>query len=297
MDTDLWYHEKAGGVDFNWTIKPGGIWQVKLDDTVPETTGSNRHKWDLYTRCCFRDFSITLEFRCPMSVRVGNTTRRWKVGKHVQGERAAPCSSPLFGTRNWGNSGVCLLNSYEIQIHDSYKDPADNPIPIHYSRRRWMYATRRRTLRSDLLEDQARCNAGEAGKVRCQLCTDWRLEHHGDILHVSPVHKRRGETKKATVSVKINGVFVQGTAIAGKSFGTGVAIEDRTSGSRFVENPAPGGTVADNLYGVANWVLNQGPIVLQQHDNFVQFQNIKITPGWKPTTGTGAFDAEWQKPV
>ena len=53
----------------------------------------------------------------------------------------------------------------------------------------------------------------------------------------------------------------------------------------------------DPRYG-QEWEKSSGRIVLQEHDNKVQFRNIEINPAWVPTIGGGAndpFDDEWQQ--
>ncbi len=283
MNTRHWYHFNDGNKKWNWTLLSGGIWQVKIQEPPPAT--KNRHKFDLMTYCCFSDFNLKLDFRCP------NVRAMWD--ENMTGPDGSPCDDPLRGIRNWGNSGIYIFNSYEVQIHDSYKGPdaaPDESVPASGSI----------TLEID---------PSTAGGPSCiistnELCGSMYKFRHPDKNYVkksvgnpptgawnsmeigfmAPRYDATGEKVRcATITVKING----------KSVYTHLGIPDRTG--RFKEGHW--GKVADTRYGMG-WEMGKGPIVLQEHDNKVQFKNIQINPAWIPTVGGGKddpFSTTWQR--
>jgi hypothetical protein len=70
----------------------------------------------------------------------------------------------------------------------------------------------------------------------------------------------------------------------------GLAV--KTSGSR--NGPGYFGRVTDDKYNL-DYKIDIGPLVLQEHDNQVEFKGIKLDLTWKPTTQGGEFDAAWQQ--
>ncbi len=93
--------------------------------------------------------------------------------------------------------------------------------------------------------------------------------------------------KKATISVKLNNVLVHNKV--GLNCGTG------NTRSSWPENKYWEKGKRDKLYTSLGkkWVQTVGPIMLQEHDNRVQFTGIEVNRGWYPESG-GTFDPTWQ---
>ena len=92
--------------------------------------------------------------------------------------------------------------------------------------------------------------------------------------------------KKATVTVKINGNAVL-THVGVPNF----QPTDNKIPDKYLAGPNKGQWV----YGTTGigWTRDSGYILLQEHDNMVQFRDIRINPDWLPMD-LGGFDAGWQ---
>ncbi|MEQ8787464.1 MAG: DUF1080 domain-containing protein, partial [Pirellulaceae bacterium] len=279
MDKRHWRHFNDGDAAWNWIDVGGGIWRVRVQESPPAT--ENRHKYDLMTYCCFSDFNLKLEFRCP------NVRATW-----------SDCAHPLLGVSNWGNSGIYIFNSYEVQIHDSYQGPDTAPVTS---------VPGDSTISLEIDPTTAGGEACDANVV--ELCgamynkrkpnTNLVKKAVGDpptgewntleIGFMSPRYNAAGtKVKNATITVKVN------TTDPEKAAFVAYGLDNRTG--RFAEGHW--GKVDDNRYGMG-WTKDIGPIVLQEHDNHVEFRNIEINPGWHPTIGgvtQGQFDPCWQRP-
>ena len=285
-----YYYNQDGFPQMDWPVV-GGAWQVKIqeaDPPPPPPAATNRHKYDIMTYCCFTDFYLELKFRCP------NQRTIWDKCNANKG---------LEGPRNWGNSGVIVQNTYELQILDSHGVVIPDPKP----------AT---TAKTDLGGCKAAgtfparfgeiCGAlymnfvPDANGVKTAENVDgksppepggmwnemriWFMTARYDVSGATPVLK-----KKATFTVKINQLNAY-NAVPYTHQRQG--ITKKTSGSR----AAPGkfGRIADNRYG-SGWKMDRGPLVLQEHDNKVEFKDIKIDLSWKPKKADDSFDDAWQQ--
>lgn len=283
MDKRHWYHFNDGDKPWNWIDVGGGVWRVRIQEPPPAT--KNRHKYDLMTYCCFSDFNLKFDFKCPDVRAVWN--------KNDDGTAGTPCNDPLKGIRNWGNSGIYIFNSYEVQIHDSYKGPdalPDTAVP----------AAGTITLEVDpAIAGGPSCElpvvelCGAVYKFRRPSVNvvkkavgnpptgDWNSM---EVAFMSPRYDAGGKKVRcATITVKINGQSVY----------SHLGVPDRTGRSK----EGDWGKIPDNHYG-KGWDKDRGPIVLQEHDNHVEFRNIRINPAWVPTKGGGSddpFEDKWQR--
>ena len=92
--------------------------------------------------------------------------------------------------------------------------------------------------------------------------------------------------KLATVSVKINTTSVL----------THIGIPNSMTMNRQDDDYPAGPNKGNPVYpGGANWKREFGPIYLQEHDNMIEFKDIRINPDWLPLKDDGTFDTEWQE--
>ena len=92
-------------------------------------------------------------------------------------------------------------------------------------------------------------------------------------------------TKLATVTVKINNVTVL------HAFG----IPNSMTSDRQDDEYLAGANKGDAVYpGTSGWKRESGFILLQEHDNMVEFKDIQINPDWLPLAN-GQFNSGWQK--
>jgi hypothetical protein len=292
MNRKLWfYHNQADtpvmdhAAAEQWPDGPGGGWLVKVPYSgdpntppppVPGGPNNTRHQYDIMTYCCFGDYYLEVEFRCP------NMRDKW-----------TDCASGLTGPRNWGNSGVIVQNCYEIQILDSHNVPVPAGIKpddatemgecMAGAQVRYGELCGALYLHSVPIAGSNPLNEAKnaAGVYPYQPDGDWnKLE----VWFMSARYHGRAPAKLATFSVKINDQFVlqrQGIAV-------------KTSGSR----NAPGyfGRIADVRYA-EGYKMDVGPLVLQEHDNQVEFKGLTLDLSWMPKKSDDSFDEAWQEPA
>jgi hypothetical protein len=276
MQLGHWYYYRQPGkpqvtAENGWPVV-GNAWQVR---TVPEPpAGADRRNfYDIATHCCFVDFRLEVEFRCP------NQRSNW-----------TDCTSATTGPRNWGNSGVIVQDSYEVQIMDSAaiagydgsKEKSDSTGlgackkgqkgDVPYAQ--VCGAIYNQFVPSDNTVETA---SNVIGKKPPEPGGDWNSM---SIVFMSARYENDKEVKLATISVTLN---------------TKRVIDRVGLGSPSGNRAAPGsfGQVPDTNYG-KGWKVNQGPLLLQEHDNKVEFRGLLIDVGWKPVTGSG-FDPKWQR--
>lgn len=296
MDEAQWSHFSTTGTappvqmfgTFHWTPckdeNGNDCWRVKTVASPPATT--NRHQYDLMTYCCFSDFNLKFDFRCP------NMRDRW-TDNDPENAPNITCGDALTGVRNWGNSGVYIFNSYEVQIHDSFNNGSVNVPPENQLI----------TLAPSLcqLPVEQLCGAvyeqrrPNKNKIRPASNKDNRFPpipggvwNTMEIGFMSPRYENGVIVKQATITVKIN------TEESSEAAVVAYGIEGNTG--RFPEGVW--GKILDNRYGMG-WEKAVGPIVLQEHDNQVEFRDIRINAGWYPTRDeieNGEFDRCWQRP-
>ena len=107
---------------------------------------------------------------------------------------------------------------------------------------------------------------------------DWNTM---EIGLMSPRFNSEGNKKRcATVTTIINGTHMYTHLGVPSGTGTRSGRDEKIN------------LIDDDVYQSSdpNWKQSTGPIVLQEHDNRVQFRNIRINPGWLPATLTG-----WQR--
>jgi len=268
-----------------------------------------RHYYDILTKCeCYTDFHLEVQFRCPDMREVWSHQKAG--GSHEKGINGPPCGAPLFGTANWGNSGIYLLNTYEIQIHDSYMETPQFPLGASTKLNDYGCELLSKTLCGavynqaapffDLnnLEDVTRVfnikfkESQNSPGEQFVPSGEW---NRMDIYFMAPRYEigNQGELIKrkfATVAVILNKIIVGG--VAKDRVVWRFPIQERTSGSRKLERHY--GLTPDTLYG-NNYYVMHGPIGIQEHDNKVQYKTFKINPDWKPVfEGTDEFDLGWQ---
>ena len=259
--------------------------------TVIHPATTNRNHNDLCTAFCrFSDFNLKFDYRCP------NMRGVWE-----------DCNSPLKGPRNWGNSGVKIFYlgstaGAEIAISDfDWKDTdgafvnsaaTNTPIPEPV---------------------QAGCGTGSSNLLTYgQICgaiydkitpqakpiifpgssaaNDPRPNGTWNSMEIGFMAARYDSggalKKKATVTVKINGNAVL-THVGIPNF----QPTDNKIPDKYLAGPNKGQWV----YGTTGigWTRDSGYILLQEHDNMVQFRDIRINPDWLPMD-SGGFDAGWQ---
>ena len=214
------------------------------------------------------------------------------------------CSKPVEGPRNWGNSGVKIfnlsaVNGAEIAISDfvwGKTEFATNAAPGD-------------TVPSDV----DKCESGTERLTYGQLCGAIYDKHSPQakppiIAGVSAVNDPRPSgndwntleigfmacrydgngnlVKLATVSVKINTTSVL----------THIGIPNSMTMNRQDDDYPAGPNKGNPVYpGGANWKREFGPIYLQEHDNMIEFKDIRINPDWLPLNDDGTFDTEWQE--
>lgn len=91
--------------------------------------------------------------------------------------------------------------------------------------------------------------------------------------------------KDATVTVKINNVTVLHRCANKNKMTEEQQDDDYLAGPNKGDPVYPGGD---------GWKREFGFILLQEHDNMVQFKDIRINPDWLPLAG-GQFDTAWQR--
>lgn len=87
------------------------------------------------------------------------------------------------------------------------------------------------------------------------------------------------KVKCATIRVVLNGVEIH------PKWG----YKDTPQGTTLVEDLDPSGQPVYQQ----GWFREIGPIILQEHDNIVDFRGIEIDAGWLPMSG-GSFNSGWQ---
>jgi hypothetical protein len=317
MVENKWVHARNTSTDFSKRIKfawdvysgaGGPIWQVRVheppqtlmhqangwyNDPLPGGPGSRRHEYDLHTTRYFTDFHMRLEFRCPYM--------RNHFDTHADG---------LRGWANWGNSGIKILEMYEVQILDSHKvgDPNVPDTGWKMTLKRYnntdinaslyeicgaIYRIKKpsgnpvkKAVNSNGYEGQLTGGGAipdyekdmATGDKKNEPCGDW---NQMDIWFMAP-RVTAGDTptqlRAATISVLLNGTMVHDR----------VGIQPRGD-MNFTHAKSNWGTISDTeCYSSSDPAVYpiklRGPITLQQHDNKVQFRNIKINSGWRPTS-------------
>lgn len=270
MDTRIWSRPKSSppGQPFNWDVIGGDTWQV-VPTAIPPQGSPNRSKNTIATCCHFSDFNLKLEFRCPNmridpNVPLGLWNLPWQ-----------NCGDALTGPRNWGNSGVKIFShsdGYEIAILDSWNNddttvPDPGPLFLEFE------PNSNPPDGCDIPTDQI-CGAlyghraPTSNRVKQATTTAVVAVPDGawntmEIGFMSARFTAAGiKTRWATISVLVNGQNVQ----------THVGWSTGSDAYNLID---------DDVYG-QGWKKSSGPILLQEHDNPVQFKNVTLNPKWLP---------------
>ena len=306
MNNGYWYHpnKSSGSQDFDWTevAGPPKIWRVKVQNEPnhqplpfpPATT--KRSLYDLATHCCFSDFKLSLKFRCP------NLRSDWNYNKGTGGNLSRGtqvtqqsdcpgsgncCNSPIWGIHNWGNSGVYIHNSYEVQIFDSYNGGSTtvpgSGSPTHIMSISGSLCTiftgeicgalYKRTPPASNPVFQAQ-NSGTTWPRQPDANADW---NDMVIEFMSPRWNASGaKVKLATFKVWLNEALIHDRA----------SLTTKTGR----QNEGASGRITDTKYNApeVGWKKAIGPIVLQEHDNQVEFKDIRILTTFSPAN-------DWQR--
>lgn len=219
------------------------------------------------------------------------------------------CNSPLKGPRNWGNSGVKIFHSgstagAEIAISDfvwpdnvtfvNSEDPRD-PIPASVQAgcttppkdggNALTYGQICGAI-YDKISPQAKpiISPGSSATNDPRPNGTWNSMEIGFMA--ARYDSGGALKKKATVTVKINGNPVL-TRIGIPNF--------QPTGNKIPDKYLAGPYKDQWVYGTTGtgWTRDSGYILLQEHDNMVQFRDIRINPDWLPMD-SGGFDAGWQ---
>lgn len=102
-----------------------------------------------------------------------------------------------------------------------------------------------------------------------------------------------GTTKEkcATILVLINDKPLIYDPNLGPTKGMGIpdTVQVPREDDKFMHGVDKGKWVYD-----VGWKRDKGPIILQEHDNVVDFKAIYINRDWLPTDANGNFDKKWQ---
>lgn len=306
MNTELWFRPKANDAPFNWCViqPPGGptSWivlptacsnagkncQTCAWNTVINPPGAMRNLNTIYTKnCVYADFNLKLSYRCP------NMRTVW-----------TNCNSPILGPRNWGNSGVKIFNISAANGAEIVISDFDWPNTVPYD------ATA--GVGDPVPQAVQGCAVGTDRLVYGQICGaiyDKKVPqakppiHPGEsaandprpngqnwnTLEIGFMARRyngAGQVVKlATVTVKINGTRVL------HHVGIPISMTNSTQNDDYLAGPKKG----DPIYqGGDNWTRECGAIYLQEHDNMIEFKDIRINPDWLPMKD-GQFDSGWQR--
>lgn len=212
------------------------------------------------------------------------------------------CNSAIKGPRNWGNSGVKIFNfsaagGAKIAISDFVwpsgvpYTPGDGTGPVPSS-------VQICASGSQLLPYNRICGA-IYGKTAPQslppissgssAANDPKPNGNWNTLEIGFMARRYDASgavvKLATVTVKINDVTVLHRVGIANQMTVDRQDDDYLAGPNKGEPVYPGGV---------DWKREFGFILLQEHDNMVQFKDIRINPDWLPMAG-GQFDTSWQR--
>ena len=319
---DYWYHPTLGkDQPIQWNVS-GGIFQTKVQTDFSATPPipphpnqaapltADRHFYDILTKCsCYGDFHLEVHFRCPDMRDAWN--HKPAAQSYEKGPKGPTCGAPLYGTANWGNSGIYLLDSYEIQIHDSYAEDPQWPITTNprlsnfgceYNSKQLCGAVYNQKAPYDgisNLQDYKRVFHDKFAESRNKSGTNFAPDGNWnriDIYFMAPRCVKGDPSKikkKATVSIVLNKTGTDDST--GDRVIWKYGINGATSGSR--KAPFHYGTKADQLYENENYDVMVGPIGIQEHDSKVEFKKFVLNPHWRPNlVGSEVFDSEWQIP-
>ena len=101
---------------------------------------------------------------------------------------------------------------------------------------------------------------------------------------MSPRYNGATRVRCATISVRINGTAVL----------TKVAIPNALNQASQEDDKYKHGPKQGQWIYCPGWKREKGYLILQEHDNMVDFKEIKIDAGWLPG-GAVAFDKSWQR--
>lgn len=210
------------------------------------------------------------------------------------------CNSAVKGPRNWGNSGVKIFNfsaanGAEIAISDfvwppgTAYNPADGLVPA--SVQVCTSGTQRLPYKQicGAIYDKTAPQSLPQINPGTSAANDPTPNGTWNDLEIGFMARRYDASgtvvKLATVTVKINNVTVLHRVGIGNSMTSNQQDDDYLAGPNKGDPVYPGGN---------NWKREFGFILLQEHDNMVQFKDIRINPDWLPMAG-GQFDSSWQR--
>ncbi len=307
MNTSLWQRLRAGNAPFNWCVQPDGSWLVfptacslagencstaSWSTVINPPTTPNRNLNDIFTAFCrFSDFNLKFDYRCP------NMRDTWK-----------DCSSALKGPRNWGNSGVKIFHTgsttgAEVVISDFDWPDTGGAFVNNANITTLIPAPVQATCgsnSSNALPYGQICGA-IYGKITPQAKpiifpgssanNDPRPNGTWNSMEIGFMAARYDSAgilqKKATITVKINGNPVM----------THVGIPNfQPTTNKVPDKYLAGPNKGQWVYGATGtgWTRDSGYLLLQEHDNMVQFRDIRINLDWLPRT-SGVFDDWWQR--
>lgn len=249
MLTSEW--ELLSGGEFNWLVTSSGAWRVKPTSAiVEEPPTTNRNQNTIATKRHFTDFVLSFQFRCPDARNVFTVCDDENV-------RIAKTRGP----QNWGNSGVKIFNKsaskgLEVQILDSRFDTPPN----------WSSDVTLNTGHNGCSDDcnghlpfGQICGSIYMKKVAKQdalyealgwpypigCWNDMRIEFN------TRVYNQSMEVLK-NPSVR---VFINSVNMIDESFDL---------------------SLTENIVQKNGRYLESGPIILQEHDNMVEFRNLSV---------------------
>jgi hypothetical protein len=268
LDTTKW--QRFSGEEFNWFVTSDNTWIVRptalsnhseLSEFTDEELESiknppltNRAQNTIVTRENYVDFVMSLEFRCP------NAREIFKV-QHHENDKIAKTQ----GARNWGNSGIKIFNKSasrgaEIQIIDSKLDkwPSGD---IHIDQNTGLngcssncngYLPFGQICGSIYMKHAARADPLKKSEGWPRPTGEW---NQMEIEFHSRRTNEQGLIKQAKIHVALNGVELVSTELS----------------HRLTDNKLPIWLPEGRIE------VETGPIIIQEHDNLVEFRDIHIT--------------------
>ena len=238
------------GGEFNWNIDSSGIWQVKPTSACVEPPITNRNQNTIVTKRNFTDFVLAFQFRCPNAREVFTVRNNANV-------RIAKTRGP----QNWGNSGVKIFNNsasngIEVQILDSkfnHIPPCWSPSDINLntghngcSTDNNGYLPFGQICGSIYMKAAASCDPlyeAQGWPSPTGQWNDMRIEFNTRVYDKS----------MNVLSNPIVKVFINNENVVDKQFDLSLTDNVVQENGRFYES---------------------GPIILQEHDNMVEFRGL-----------------------